>query len=61
MRGVFRIRIDKTKWVKESDIIAAGAWGCLSQALAERQIEKSPEWYFTINCTAPILLDDEME
>ena len=25
MRGVFRIRIDKTEWVKESDIIAAGA------------------------------------
>ena len=24
MRGVFRIRIDKTEWVKESDIIAAG-------------------------------------
>ncbi len=43
MRGVFRIRIDKTEWVKESDIIAAGAWGCLSQALAERQIEKSPQ------------------
>ena len=30
MRGVFRIRIDKTEWVKESDIIAAGAWGFLS-------------------------------
>ena len=25
MRGVFRIRIDKPEWVKESDIIAAGA------------------------------------
>ena len=25
MRGVFRIRIDKTEWVKKSDIIAAGA------------------------------------
>ncbi len=54
MRGVFRIRIDKTEWVKESDIIAAGAWGYLSQALAERQIEKSPEWYLPPSTRGPL-------
>ena len=43
MRGVFRIRIDKTEWVKESDIIAAGAWGYLPQAWTPKADREKPQ------------------